>query len=190
MRAIRVGSRACDPVNPRVPRDTNKKTQPAENADWVALALAGFIERPQAVVQIGAVSLLKLAFVGMKVNGAGSFGVVIARPPALDAANSSLEAVQFISVRTIGVLSALIAICGRASMNLAEAIYQHSLRLPEQSAREVLDFIEFLEHRGDAKRLQDSAARIAPREPGSARGKLEIIADDDAHLKDFGDYMP
>ncbi len=32
-------------------------------------------------------------------------------------------------------------------MNLAETIYQHSLRLPEPAAREVLDFIEFLESR-------------------------------------------
>lgn len=32
-------------------------------------------------------------------------------------------------------------------MNLAEIIYQHSLALPDSAAREVLDFIEFLEHR-------------------------------------------
>jgi hypothetical protein len=32
-------------------------------------------------------------------------------------------------------------------MNLAEIIYQHSLTLPDSAAREVLDFIEFLEHR-------------------------------------------
>ena len=32
-------------------------------------------------------------------------------------------------------------------MNLAEAIYQHSLNLPETAAREALDFIEFLEQR-------------------------------------------
>ncbi|TVQ95056.1 MAG: DUF2281 domain-containing protein [Chromatiaceae bacterium] len=32
-------------------------------------------------------------------------------------------------------------------MNLPEAIYQHVLRLPEPVAREVLDFIEFLEQR-------------------------------------------
>ena len=30
---------------------------------------------------------------------------------------------------------------------LAETIYQHSLLLPEQAAREALDFIEFLEQR-------------------------------------------
>lgn len=32
-------------------------------------------------------------------------------------------------------------------MNLAETIYQHSLNLPENAAREALDFIEFLEQR-------------------------------------------
>jgi prevent-host-death family protein len=28
-----------------------------------------------------------------------------------------------------------------------------------------------------------------PRRPGSAKGKLVILAEDDAHLKDFKDYM-
>jgi len=32
-------------------------------------------------------------------------------------------------------------------MTLAEVIYQHSLRLPEPAAREVLDFIQVLEQR-------------------------------------------
>jgi hypothetical protein len=32
-------------------------------------------------------------------------------------------------------------------MNLAEAIYHHCLNLPENAAREALDFIEFLEQR-------------------------------------------
>ncbi len=32
-------------------------------------------------------------------------------------------------------------------MTLAETIYHHSLNLPEQAAREALDFIEFLEQR-------------------------------------------
>ena len=30
----------------------------------------------------------------------------------------------------------------------------------------------------------------APRKPGSARGKLKILAEDDAHLEDFKDFMP
>lgn len=28
------------------------------------------------------------------------------------------------------------------------------------------------------------------RTPGSARGRLTILVEDDEHLKDFGDYMP
>jgi prevent-host-death family protein len=29
-----------------------------------------------------------------------------------------------------------------------------------------------------------------PRKPGSAKGKLVILADDDEHLQDFKEYMP
>ena len=29
-----------------------------------------------------------------------------------------------------------------------------------------------------------------PRRPGSAKGKLVILAEDDEHLEDFKDYMP
>jgi prevent-host-death family protein len=29
-----------------------------------------------------------------------------------------------------------------------------------------------------------------PRQPGSAKGKLIIVAEDDEHLEDFKDYMP
>jgi antitoxin (DNA-binding transcriptional repressor) of toxin-antitoxin stability system len=29
-----------------------------------------------------------------------------------------------------------------------------------------------------------------PRQPGSARGKLIILTEDDAHLEDFKEYMP
>ena len=44
-------------------------------------------------------------------------------------------------------------------MTLAEAIYQHSLRLPEPVAREALDFIEFLEQRyGIGEPSTDSAS--------------------------------
>jgi len=55
-------------------------------------------------------------------------------------------------------------------MTLAEAIYQHSLALPEPAAREVLDFIEFLEQRygqpatqitEDEKKRQAALAHIA-----------------------------
>ena len=55
-------------------------------------------------------------------------------------------------------------------MTLAEAIYQHSLALPEPAAREVLDFIEFLEQRyrqsvspvtDDDKKRQAALSHIA-----------------------------
>lgn len=72
-------------------------------------------------------------------------------------------------------------------MSLAEAIYEHSQRLPEAAAREVLDFIEFLEQRYGK---QAPAAAAPRRHAGSAAGKLIIIEDDDAHLDDFKDYMP
>jgi len=29
-----------------------------------------------------------------------------------------------------------------------------------------------------------------PRQPGSAKGILQIVADDDEHLRDFAEYMP
>jgi hypothetical protein len=36
---------------------------------------------------------------------------------------------------------------GELTMSIAEIIYAHSRRLPEQAAREALSYIEFLEHR-------------------------------------------
>lgn len=74
-------------------------------------------------------------------------------------------------------------------MNLAETIHRHSQRLPDEAAREALDFIEFIEQRYGVKPDETAAAPREFREPGSARGKLEIVADDD-HLADFKDYMP
>ncbi|POZ50388.1 DUF2281 domain-containing protein [Methylovulum psychrotolerans] len=51
-------------------------------------------------------------------------------------------------------------------MNLAETIYQHSLKLPETAAREALDFIGFLEQRyapkpADTKQQGDTEAFLA-----------------------------
>ena len=71
-------------------------------------------------------------------------------------------------------------------MTLVEAIYEHSQRLPEAAAREVLDFIEFLEQRY-GKQVQAAAA--PRRQAGSAAGKLMIIEDNDTHLDDFKDYI-
>lgn len=41
-----------------------------------------------------------------------------------------------------------------------------------------------------AKLVGVKAPQRQPRQPGSARGKLIIISDDDEHLQDFADYMP
>lgn len=71
-------------------------------------------------------------------------------------------------------------------MTLPDMIYQHSLRLPEAAAREALDFIEFLEQRYATERSQ----ALPRRKAGSAKGILQIVEDDDAHLDDFKEYMP
>lgn len=49
-------------------------------------------------------------------------------------------------------------------MSLAENIYHHSRKLPEQAAREALDFIQFLEQRYAGKaaaRPEDTATFLA-----------------------------
>jgi hypothetical protein len=58
-------------------------------------------------------------------------------------------------------------------MTLAEAIYQHSLRLPEPAAREVLDFIEFLEQRYPVTEPHDATD---PRREDARRQALERLA--------------
>ena len=76
-------------------------------------------------------------------------------------------------------------------MNLAETIYQHSLRLPEAAAREALDFIEFLEQRYTREPNSPSRPAEKPRrQPGSARDVLVVIEEDEAHLDDVREYMP
>jgi prevent-host-death family protein len=41
-----------------------------------------------------------------------------------------------------------------------------------------------------AKLIGQQAVGRQPRRPGSARGKLIILTEDDEHLEDFKDYMP
>ncbi|WGS87734.1 DUF2281 domain-containing protein [Methylomonas sp. UP202] len=75
-------------------------------------------------------------------------------------------------------------------MNLAEVIYRRSLALPEPAAREALDFIEFLGHRyGLNDTAEQAVSGLERRIPGSAKGKLQIIDDDDSHLSDFDEYL-
>jgi antitoxin (DNA-binding transcriptional repressor) of toxin-antitoxin stability system len=40
-----------------------------------------------------------------------------------------------------------------------------------------------------AQVLPLAAARLQPRQPGSAKGLLTILAEDDEHLEDFKEYM-
>lgn len=79
-------------------------------------------------------------------------------------------------------------------MTVAEIIYQHALRLSEPAAREALDFIEFLEqrypHGSECTPAMTASADKPHRRAGSARGVFSIQEDDDAHLADFGEYMP
>ncbi|MSS73795.1 MAG: type II toxin-antitoxin system prevent-host-death family antitoxin [Candidatus Latescibacteria bacterium] len=41
-----------------------------------------------------------------------------------------------------------------------------------------------------AKLIGQRGARCQPRQPGSAKGKLRLLSEDEEHLKDFKDYMP
>ena len=79
-------------------------------------------------------------------------------------------------------------------MTVAEIIYQHALRLPEPAAQEALDFIEFLEqrypHGSECASAMTASADKPRRRAGSAKGVFLIQEDDDAHLADFGEYMP
>ena len=68
-------------------------------------------------------------------------------------------------------------------MASAELVYQHLKQLPESLVAEVLDFVEFLEHK------QSGTANKQPREPGSARGQVWMAEDFDAPLDNFKDYQ-
>ena len=68
-------------------------------------------------------------------------------------------------------------------MTHAELVYQHLKQLPESVAAEVLDFVQFLEHKHRIPSTQP------PRQPGSARGQIRIADDFDAPLADFEDYQ-
>lgn len=41
-----------------------------------------------------------------------------------------------------------------------------------------------------ARLLGPPSTRRQPRKPGSAKGRLTVLAEDDDHLKDFEDYIP
>lgn len=64
-------------------------------------------------------------------------------------------------------------------MNLAETIYRHSLHLPEQAAREALDFIEFLEQRYGTVRTAPKAPNDTEAFPARHSGALSDDFPDD-----------
>ena len=68
-------------------------------------------------------------------------------------------------------------------MKSAELVYQHLLDLPEYIAAEVLDFVQFLEHK------QGRVTARQPRIQGTAQGQVWIAPDFDAPLSDFRDYQ-
>lgn len=78
-------------------------------------------------------------------------------------------------------------------MPIAEEIYAEVKTLPDELAREVLDFVHFIEDRYALRPKAETTLRPSSqlrRIPGSAKGKLKILNEDDDHLHDFKDYMP
>jgi hypothetical protein len=79
-------------------------------------------------------------------------------------------------------------------MTIAEQIYQEVRTLPDELAREVLDFVGFMKAKYDLKSASErdlQQAKRRARTPGSAAGKLRVlVVEDDEHLKDFQDDMP
>ena len=63
---------------------------------------------------------------------------------------------------------------------LAEQVYRDCQNLPDETVREVLDFVEFLKLR---KGL-NTETQTTPRKPGALKGKIWIADDFDAPLPD------
>ncbi len=73
-------------------------------------------------------------------------------------------------------------------MTLAEQIYEHSRKLPEQAAREALDFIELLERRYSVKPNQSAAD--TEKFLAAVTGKLSNDFPDDITDDDLGTDVP
>nr|WP_295407447.1 DUF2281 domain-containing protein [uncultured Thiocystis sp.] len=72
-------------------------------------------------------------------------------------------------------------------------MYQEVRTFPDELAREVLDFVGFIEAKYALKSASERdlpPAKRRARMPGSAVGKLKVLVEDDEHLKDFQDDMP
>lgn len=71
------------------------------------------------------------------------------------------------------------------------SIEEAQLRLHELIARlQPGEEVQILANDRVVARLIAEAPARKPRQPGSAVGTLVVLSDDDAHLEDFGDYMP
>lgn len=75
-------------------------------------------------------------------------------------------------------------------MSLAENIYHHSRQLPEQAAREALDFIEFLEQRYAGKSIALARANDTESFLAAVAGTLGDDFPDDITDDDLGADAP
>jgi hypothetical protein len=75
-------------------------------------------------------------------------------------------------------------------MSIADNIYHHSRKLPEQAAREALDFIQFLEQRYAVKSTLPTRAKDTESFLSSVAGTLGDDFPDDITDDDLGTDAP
>ena len=75
-------------------------------------------------------------------------------------------------------------------MSIADNIYHHSRRLPEQAAREALDFIQFLEQRYAVKTALPAQAKDTESFLAAVAGTLGDDFPDDITDDDLGTDTP
>ena len=75
-------------------------------------------------------------------------------------------------------------------MTIAEIIYAHSRRLPEQAAREALSYIEFLEHRYGVRAPSESEQDDTEAFLAAVAGGLSTDFPDDIADVDLGKDTP
>ncbi len=97
--------------------------------------------------------------------------------------------------KTHGYVKIIVSTVSRITHMVAQtqvSIEEAQARLPEIIHRLAAgDEVEITEGRNTVARLLGaSKPKQLPRTPGSAKGKLVIVVEDEEHLRDFGDYMP
>jgi hypothetical protein len=75
-------------------------------------------------------------------------------------------------------------------MSIAEIIYAHSRRLPDQAAREALSYIEFLEQRYGVRSLAESGQDDTEAFLAAVAGGLSPDFPDDITNEDLGEDSP